>query len=54
MDSFGNEIRLGYLSAKCLSADCLSAKLVRQIGLPKSMFTYHIVEQFHFGFILFL
>ena len=28
--------------------------LVRQIGVPKSMFTYHIEGQFHFIFILFL
>ena len=29
-------------------------QLVRQIGVPKSMFTYHIEGQFHFGFILLL
>ena len=28
--------------------------IVWQIGVPKSMFTYHIEGQFHFGFILFL
>ena len=28
--------------------------IVRQIGVPKSMFTYHIEGQFHFGFFLFL
>ena len=33
---------------------CFDTDIVRQIGVPKSMFTYDIEGQFHFGFILFL
>ena len=38
----------------CLGSVRKNKDVVRQIEVPKKMFTCHIVGQFHFGFILFL